>query len=90
MLEWQWSERVIPFWKDYAKAAERKGVRLCVEQHGRQAFYNVESFFRLREAVGKNMVYTVALAGHKDKPEAKDVIAVDILDTGDVLVYFKK
>ena len=43
-----------------------------------------------REAVGKNMAYTVALAGHKEKPEAKDVIAVDILDNGDVLVYFKK
>ncbi|ACP22755.1 sugar phosphate isomerase/epimerase (plasmid) [Sinorhizobium fredii NGR234] len=55
MLEWQWSERVIPFWRDYAKAAERKGVRLCVEQHGRQAVYNVESFFRLREAVGKTV-----------------------------------
>ena len=25
-----------------------------------------------------------------DQPEAKDVIAVDILDSGDVLVYFKK
>jgi hypothetical protein len=36
------------------------------------------------------MAYTAALAGHKDKPEAKDVIAVDILADGDVLVYFKK
>jgi hypothetical protein len=44
----------------------------------------------LRAAIGKNMAYTVALAGHKEKPEAKDVIAVDILDSGDVLVYFKK
>ena len=44
----------------------------------------------LREAIGKNPAYTVALAGHKDKPEAKDVVAVDILDSGDVLVYFKK
>lgn len=52
MLEWQWSERVIPFWKDYAAAAAKKGVRLCVEQHGRQAVYNVESFFRLRDVVG--------------------------------------
>jgi hypothetical protein len=36
------------------------------------------------------MTYTVALAAHKDKPEAKDVVAVDIQDSGDVLVYFKK
>ena len=44
----------------------------------------------LRDAIAKNMTYTVALAGHKEKPEAKDVIAVDIQNDGDVLVYFKK
>jgi hypothetical protein len=44
----------------------------------------------LRDAIGKNMTYTVALASHKEKPEAKDVIAVDIQADGDVLVYFKK
>lgn len=44
----------------------------------------------LREAISKNPAYTVALAAHSEKPEANDVIAVDILDTGDVLVYFKK
>lgn len=52
MLEWQWQERALPFWLGYAAAAERKGLRLCVEQHGRQLVYNAESFFRLREAVG--------------------------------------
>lgn len=44
----------------------------------------------LRAAIAKNPAYTVALAAHKDKPEADNVIAVDILDNGDVLVYFKK
>lgn len=52
MLEWQWRERVLPFWKPFAKAAEAKGRRICVEQHGRQSVYNTESFFRLREATG--------------------------------------
>ena len=52
MLEWQWNERVLPFWKPFAKAAGEKGLRICVEQHGRQCVYNTESFFRLREAVG--------------------------------------
>ena len=44
----------------------------------------------LRAAVGANMAYTAAMAAHKDKPTANDVIAVDILDGGDVLVYFRK
>lgn len=58
-------------------------IKAALDQHK-------DAINALREAIGKNMVYTVALAGHKEKPEAKDVIAVDILDSGDVLVYFKK
>ena len=58
-------------------------IKAALEQHK-------DAIAALRAAIGKNMAYTVALAGHKDKPEAKDVIAVDILDNGDVLVYFKK
>ena len=58
-------------------------IKAALEQHK-------DAIAALRDAIGKNMAYTVALAGHKEKPEAKDVVAVDILDTGDVLVYFKK
>jgi hypothetical protein len=58
-------------------------VKAALDQHK-------DHISALQAAVGKNMAYTVALASHKDKPEAKDVIAVDILADGDVLVYFKK
>jgi hypothetical protein len=44
----------------------------------------------LRTAIANNPSYTAALAAHKDKPVANDVIAVDIQDAGDVLVYFRK
>ena len=60
-----------------------EAVKAALEQHK-------DLIAALRAAIAKNMAYTVALAGHKDKPEAKDVIAVDILDGGDVLVYFRK
>jgi hypothetical protein len=60
-----------------------QAVKAALDQHK-------DAIAALQAAVGKNMAYTVALAGHKDKPEAKDVIAVDILADGDVLVYFKK
>ncbi len=58
-------------------------IKAALEQHK-------ELISALRAAVAKNMAYTVALAAHKEKPEAKDVIAVDILADGDVLVYFRK
>lgn len=44
----------------------------------------------LRAAVGNNAAYTSALATHQDRPTMNDVIAVDILASGDVLVYFRK
>ena len=52
MLEWQWTERVVPFWKELAPLAAAKGIRLCVENHGRQCVYNPDSYLRLRDAVG--------------------------------------
>jgi sugar phosphate isomerase/epimerase len=55
ILEWQWTERVLPWWREFTPAAQKRGIRLCVEQHGRQVVYNSESFFRLREAVGSTV-----------------------------------
>jgi sugar phosphate isomerase/epimerase len=52
VLEWQWREVVIPYWSALAAFAAAKGRRLCLELHGHQAVYNVETFFRLRDAVG--------------------------------------
>lgn len=44
----------------------------------------------LRTAMTNNPAFTAALAAHKDKPTTNDVIAVDIQDAGDILVYFRK
>jgi sugar phosphate isomerase/epimerase len=53
VLEWQWAEQIIPYWRGLIGEAARAGVaRLCLELHGQQAVYNVASLFRLRDAVG--------------------------------------
>jgi sugar phosphate isomerase/epimerase len=53
VLEWQWSEQVIPYWKGLVSEAGAAGVeRLCLELHGQQNVYNVATLFRLRQAVG--------------------------------------
>jgi sugar phosphate isomerase/epimerase len=52
ILEWQWKERLIPYWRQLEPVAAAKGLKLCLEQHGRQCVYNTETFFRLREAIG--------------------------------------
>jgi len=53
VLDWQWSEQVIPYWRGLVVEARTAGVdRLCLELHGQQNVYNVGTLFRLREAVG--------------------------------------
>ena len=53
LLEWQWRERVIPFWTEMAETAKAEGVRqLCFELHPGMCVYNVSSFQRLRRAIG--------------------------------------
>jgi sugar phosphate isomerase/epimerase len=53
VLEWQWQEVVIPYWRDLVAHANRHGVhRLCIEPHGGQIVYSAETLLRLRDACG--------------------------------------
>ena len=53
VLEWQWDQVVIPYWKALVAEAEAACVaKLCLELHGQQNVYNVATLFRLRDAVG--------------------------------------
>lgn len=53
VLQWQWDEVVIPYWRGLVAEAQSAGVgKLCIELHGQQNVYNVETLFRLRDAVG--------------------------------------
>ena len=52
ILDWQWTERVIPYWTEEARAAREHGVRIAFEMHPGFVVYNPETLLRLREAVG--------------------------------------
>lgn len=53
LLDWQWRDRVIPFWAETAELAKKEGVRqLCFELHPGMCVYNPSSFQKLRSAVG--------------------------------------
>lgn len=50
ILNYQWNEIAIPYWKENVKLAKSYGVnRIALEPHGCQLVYNVENFYRLRE-----------------------------------------
>jgi len=50
--EWQWSERVLPYWSAEAAFAREHGVRIAFEPHPGFVVYNPETLLRLRDAVG--------------------------------------
>jgi sugar phosphate isomerase/epimerase len=56
MLDWQWKERLIPYWKEAAKFARDHGVhRLAFEMHPNFAVYNPRTLMKLRDAVGEEI-----------------------------------
>ena len=53
ILNWQWEEKVIPYWRETAAFAKAHGVcRIAFEMHPGFCVYNPETLLRLREAVG--------------------------------------
>ena len=56
ILRYQWEEVLIPFWRELVAYANGLGIRkLCLELHGHQNVYSVETFQRLRDAVGETV-----------------------------------
>lgn len=54
ILEYQWTECLIPYWHKLAAVAAAEGVhRICLELHGHQAVYNPYTLHRLRNEVGE-------------------------------------
>ncbi len=56
MLEWQWNEVVIPYWKTEAAFAESHGInQIAFEMHPGFVVYNPETLLKLREQVGPSI-----------------------------------
>ncbi|MDQ3692098.1 MAG: sugar phosphate isomerase/epimerase [Chloroflexota bacterium] len=54
-LEWQWTEKVTPYWSDAAAFARDNGVRVAIELHPGFVAYHTDSFLRLREIGGETI-----------------------------------
>jgi len=56
ILRYQWEEVLIPYWRELVAYANDLGIhKLCLELHGHQNVYSVDTFFRLRQAVGNTV-----------------------------------
>lgn len=54
-LEWQWQERVIPYWQREAEFAENHGVNVAIEMHPGFVVYNPEHVLTLRQHTRDNV-----------------------------------
>lgn len=54
MLDWQWNEVVIPYWKEEVKFAQSHGInQIALEMHPGFVVYNPDTLLKLREHAGE-------------------------------------
>ena len=51
-FEWQWNEKLIPYWKETGKYAEEKGVKIAMELHGGYSVYTPYPMIKMLEGTG--------------------------------------
>lgn len=55
-LEWQWKEKIVPYWTQAAKFAREHGIhKLAFEMHPNFSVYNPMTLMKLRNAVGEEI-----------------------------------
>ena len=53
ILDYQWNDVLIPYWKETAEFAKKHGIKkICFEMHPGFCVYNPETLLKLRAAVG--------------------------------------
>jgi sugar phosphate isomerase/epimerase len=55
LLEWQWRERVVPYWTEQAGYAAAHGARIAIEPHPGFVVFNTETLLRLRRETGADL-----------------------------------
>ncbi len=55
MLRWQWTERVLPFWKEMAALAADHGVVYNFEMHPGEWVYCPDRLLQMRDALGETV-----------------------------------
>jgi len=56
IINWQWKEKIIPYWRGEAAFAREHGVeKICFEMHPGDSVYSPEKLLKLRKAVGEEI-----------------------------------
>ena len=52
IFEWQWNEKLIPYWKKTGKYAEEKGVKIAMELHGGYSVHTPFTMIKMIQETG--------------------------------------
>jgi len=63
ILDWQWNEVLIPYWKDLAHYAKERNVKLAIEMDSGYSVFNVRTLLQLRHAAGDNVGANLDFSG---------------------------
>ena len=86
VLDYQWNEVLIPYWKEAVKYAKANGVKkIALEMHPGFCVYNPETLLKLRSAVG-DMIGANLDPSHL-LWQGMDIVEV-IYELGDAIYYF--
>jgi len=55
VLDWQWKEKVIPYWREQDAFLKAHNVRVAIEAHPGFVVYNTETMLRLRQECGDSI-----------------------------------
>jgi sugar phosphate isomerase/epimerase len=55
LRDWQWGERVLPYWTSEARFAAEHGVRVAIEMHPGFVVYNPTTLLDLRRVAGESI-----------------------------------
>jgi sugar phosphate isomerase/epimerase len=55
ILDWQWNDVLIPYWKEQNKFLAQHGIKVALEMHPGFNVYNPETLLRLRSAAGEQI-----------------------------------
>ena len=85
ILEYQWNEVLIPYWKKESEFCRAHNVRVAFEMHPGFCVYNPETMMRIRKACGDNIGANFD-PSHLFWPGIDPVAAIRYL--GDAIFYF--
>ena len=55
ILDWQWSEKVVPYWKEQNRFLEEHDVNFAIEMHPGFVVYANDTLLKLRDAAGSRI-----------------------------------